>query len=841
MQPNSIRRRDLLVGLAALGGMALLLTGGGFLPDRIFHYGDWTTYYIPLRTHLVEAWRAGDLLPLWWPSLLGGFPIGANPQYGLFYPPHWLLLVMPLGFGLSLITWAHLVWGGLGVWALLRGRGAEMLPAVLGGIIYLAAGPMLSATSTVNLSLALAWLPWVLHWFPLGVKAGSRWARRGAAAALAAMFLVGGLEILMWSVLLLPFWVYASSRIYLDQGPEFGNSTALKSRIGPVVRGLIVIGIAALALAAVQMLPSLELIGQSTRMEGIDPREASRFAAVFGRWTGLLLPRLTWNPNTLTSWVSLTGDMRAHFLPSLYLGMAALMLAILGWRRAPRGDRGVMAWTGGLGVLLGLGPNLPLIGTLAGLIPGGAFYRFQEKYLFLTVLAVAYLAGWGLQALKEKRRNRLLTAAGLAGMAGAVLLWVLGPSAVSFLIRWSGQHLTQYGATMLPSYHTAQVTSLAATAGVCLAAGLLFGPAGRRRMKTSAAAAWVTVLVGLELATAGYGFFRTTSLAELRTPGGAASVILEEGRAARAIRWMLIDDEAAPYVLFADPDRQLELYRRWIVPNLGPLQALPTFDGASALRLRPQARAEASWRLASESTRIPLGGALGIRYLLLTDMDTAARIQSLPAVEALYPTSTHPVDAATTVPPLLVLENRAALQPLQLVFDWLTATDDEEAFERLCTSGLVPNRQVVISPAPPGVDPEAILLPTPPDRGLPDPEPEWRIAVIDRSSDHVQLCVTTAAPALLVRCEYPYRGWRATVSGEQVKIHAANVVHQAVEVGAGTSEVTFAFRPRIFFWGGILSLLGLIWFLFPLRHWIPISRDRITILRNRNLISRNRI
>lgn len=810
------RDRDLLTALAVLGGMALLLTGGGFLPDRIFHYGDWASYYIPLRMHLVEAWRGGDLLPLWWHGILGGFPVGANPQYGLFYPPHWLLPLLPLDFGLTLITWAHLFWGGLGMWRLLRGRGAKGVPALLGGIIYIGSGPVLCATSSVNLSLALAWLPWVLHWFPLGLKREGRWARRLAAVALAAMFLTGGLEILVWSVLIIPFWVWVSSRIYLGPRPGSGDIPRPQKRIRPVVLGIVVIGGAAAALAAVQILPGLELFFHSTRTHGIDPREASRFIAVAGRLSGSVLPRVSWNPETMTSWVSVTGDVRAHFLPSLYLGATALTLSVAGWRRAPRGDRAMMAWIVVLAVLFGLGSDLPVIGTLARLVPGSALFRYPEKYLLLVVLAVAYMSGWGLQALKERGGGRLLILAGLAGLVGAALMLAAGGTRTAFLLGWNGQQIASFGAAGLSVYQISQVAGLAATAGICLAGGLLLSSDRSRRIGTSTAAAVIVSLVLVELIAAGRGFLRTTPLSDLMAPGGAASSILEDGRGGRAARWILADDEAAPLGLFADPDRQLELYREWIVPNLAPLQGIPTFDGSSALRLMPQARAEATWRLTSESTRIPLGGALAIRYFLLTKPETATRVGSHHAARIIYPSGALPQEAAGTVPPLLVIENLAALQPIQVVYDWLVAADDEDAFERLRTSGLVPNQQVVLSPGPSTAGPGHPELPSPPPGGLPGTEPEYRITVMSRGDDVLKLKVSTPMPGLLVRSEYPYPGWRVRVNGRTERIHSANVVLQAVPLPAGTSEISFVFRPPLYIWGGIISLLGLIWFVAPL-------------------------
>ncbi len=788
------------MAVVVLGLFSLLLIIGGFLPDRIFQYGDWVSYYLPLRMHLVEAWRSGDLLPLWWHGILGGFPAGANPQFGLFYPPHWVLLLIPIGPGLTLLTWAHLFWFGFGMWTLLRGRGVQEAPALLGGIICIGAGPVMSATSSVTLLMALAWLPWLLHWIPEGLKKEGFRARRLAAAALAAMLLTGGLEVLIWSLLIFPFWLLAVS--------GKGARTVLALSVA--------VGIAAAAVAAVQLLPALELIWHSTRTQGIDPMEAARFTATPGRLTGLLLPLVSWNPKTLTSWVTVTGIVRAHFLPALYLGAAVVALAVNGWRLAPRGDRIVMLGIALLSLLFGLGSGLPVIGSLAGLIPGGTLFRYPEKYLLIFVLSMAYMAAWGLQAVIERRGTGLLRIIGLAGLTAALAMWIGGETSAKILLQMNGLEVASFGSDALPSYLNSQVIWLAATSGISLAAGSLFLPAFRWRKSGRAPVYMVLLLVAAELTAGGRGFLRTTVLSQLLSRSGAATAIGHEGAdGGRAARWSLSDYESAPLGVFTDPDRQIDLYREWMVPNLTTLQGVSTFDGSSALRVKPQARAEASWRLASEDTRILLGGALGIRYLLITDSDVAARISAHPAARTLYPAAPEGTPDTDTGPPLYVIENLVSLEPLQLVYDWLTASDDEEAFELLRSSGLMPNRQVVISPGPTSGIRSSPALPEPAGEGIIEPPPGSSIRILDRSDDRLTLEITTPRRALLVRSEYPYPGWNVSIDGRRERIYSANVVLQAVEIPAGTSEVTFHFRPTLYIWGGFITIFSLIWFAVP--------------------------
>jgi len=846
-----------------LGLLALVVVGPGLLPGRVFAWGDWLTYYLPLRDHLAAAWKAGEVLPLWWPQVLNGYPVGANPQFGLFYPPHLLLAVLPLGTALALLAGLHLFWGGLGMSVLLRRRGADPAAALLGGVVYLAAGPALAASSSVTLTLALAWLPWVLHLFPLGLEAGAVRPRLGAAVALALMLLGGGLEVLLWTVLLLPFWIYASWRIYLGAGPGFGLRPPLARRLGPLVLGLLVVGGLALLLSGVQLLPFLELVGRSTRSAVMDPG-LSRFTTEPGRLLALLFPWAGWDPSSLTSWVEHTGQVRAHYLPSLFFGITVLVLAVQGWRGSPLPERRVLGTVLLLTLLFGLGSGLPGVGRLEGLVPGSGFYRYPEKYLLLTVPVLAWFAAWGLDRRLAFLRTPslpgdtpvgptgrpLLVVAALAVLASLVLL-VPGDGPARWLLKWQGMGASATIRGPLDGYVLRQVAGLVLTAGVALAVRELLWPRAdrgkksgqpdqdgsldRTRLAEVIPARWapqaVSGLVALELLLTGWAFFETAPLGRLREPmplaltiqersgetpeiSGAVTMGAERPTAdevpnTRTARWTPFHQEQAPARMFNRPQDQRLLYQAWLVPNLAVLQGISTFDGLAALRVTEQALAENSWRTLPESERLPMARALGVRWLVVTDYDL---VMQLMREEGIIHTSVdHPRPIGVLPAPTSVfIFDTNAPAPVRVVHDWETAPDAAAAFARMRERADDPGRRVVLHPGASGRGARPQGLPETPPRAWAEGARPGTVEKVSETSDRLVYRVTSERPCLLLVAGTPYPGWRAEVNGNDQPVWAADLAFRAVPVGRGTSEVVLHFRPPSLPWGAAATLMGLL-------------------------------
>jgi hypothetical protein len=370
-------RRDLIV-VGALAAAVLALTarvwmrsGGAF-----FNHGDLYAYHWPLRHHTAAALISGRL-PFWNPYVMLGVPHAANPQAALFYPGTILGFLLPVVTSLVWDQIAHLLWAGLGAFLLARSARLPRAGAAALAAAY-ALSPFLIYRVTAGiptLVAALSWAPWAwLAWLSASVPLLS--------AVFALQFFSGHPQFLVINAVGMGLWS-------LSYGVWKGHFLAL--RLG---RTLLLGAMGAMALAAVQWVPTLELLRGSSRADWPE-----QFRAAYSlRFQDLLL----WlSPGAFGT--PLGGgwdDAISVFYESggVWLGVIALSLAVVGLARGRARSGPVLLAL--LGAALALGANGPLAPLLNA--PGFSYLRTPSRWSFLSLWGLWLLAGAGVHALSRR-------------------------------------------------------------------------------------------------------------------------------------------------------------------------------------------------------------------------------------------------------------------------------------------------------------------------------------------------------------------------------------------------------------------------------------------------------
>ncbi len=366
--------------------------------NLILARGDIFLYFYPYWSAAAEALRNGRI-PLWNPHLFMGTPFLANSQVGFFYPlnwPVWLLLPTPYAVSASILL--HLLIAGLG--AYLAGRrtlGLGRWGGLVTAVLFALGGYLTAQVEHINQLQGLAWMPWFL-WVAALVfrsKTGNRWVLVGqGAVGFALLFslqllaghtqtsFITGVMLLVWGAAHgLEAWLLRNSPHGLGLSFQWWRFV----RRLPLV--LLMGGGLALLLTAVQLLPTFELIQQSSRQGGLTPNEVLSFSLHPLLLNRALLP--AYGQSLFSEYVAI-------------LPLTALLLAFLAawqWRQW-RGVLPVVALVL-LGLLLALGIFNPLNWLLARL-PGFNLFRVPARWLAVYGLGVALLAGLGWQMVLDR-------------------------------------------------------------------------------------------------------------------------------------------------------------------------------------------------------------------------------------------------------------------------------------------------------------------------------------------------------------------------------------------------------------------------------------------------------
>src|SRR5581483_6173851 len=104
----------LYLGLPLVAFFHCLVLGKSyFVNDLLFGYG-------PIRTFLKDQLSQGRF-PLWNQYLWAGQPFFADPNTQMVYPPNYLSLLFPLGYGYSVFFAIHMALAGFGAHLWLKG------------------------------------------------------------------------------------------------------------------------------------------------------------------------------------------------------------------------------------------------------------------------------------------------------------------------------------------------------------------------------------------------------------------------------------------------------------------------------------------------------------------------------------------------------------------------------------------------------------------------------------------------------------------------------------------------------------------------------------------------
>ncbi|HEX8255195.1 MAG TPA: hypothetical protein VF846_18790 [Thermoanaerobaculia bacterium] len=339
-----MRHRFALLLLSALA-MPLFLPS--LLQRQVFTLRDHFDYFQPLRAFTADELQAGRL-PFWNPYNASGEPWLANPQTGVFYPPTWLFVVLPFESAYMLYLLLHLLILGWGAY-LLFARSVSPGAALVGATALMFSGPVLSLLDVQNNLATLAWIP-----LALWCAAEGAW-RRGALV-LALAFLGGE-----------PFFAALAALLYVCVRRN---------------RDAVWTAICAFGISAVQLLPFLEFVMTSDRAGGMEDALILRDSMSLRDWLHIAIP----------------GATTQQFIPVVYMGLVAIVLALIGASTARR-NVATRGWLLLLACSIAISTGPALLTKLPLTL-----FRYPARLVPVAAVAMAALVAFGWDRIRPNRR-----------------------------------------------------------------------------------------------------------------------------------------------------------------------------------------------------------------------------------------------------------------------------------------------------------------------------------------------------------------------------------------------------------------------------------------------------
>lgn len=364
-----------------------------FFLTKVFYFGDNFNLFIPNKIFFINEVKKG-IFPLWNPLILAGTPYIADLGIFPFYPGNLFFLFFSPEIALMVLAIVEVFLAGLFMKLYLKTLGFDNYLSLLGGVILMFSGSVISHIGNISILNVIIWLPLILYFLEKSFSENSFKNIFLTSLFLTISFLGGHLQLFYYNFIFL--LIYLLFKIKAD----------LRTKIKKGFSILILFFL----FSSFQILPFLEFASLSTRpvadfsysTEGsINPIITLRFflAEVYGR----LKDGYSWGPGAPMErgYADVTG----------YFGFIPLILVF--WVILDRKRRnGASFWLlcFFLFLILSFGKFTPLYFLFFKFFPFFSRFRNPTQFLFLSTFSGVLVMVYALEnILREKfSKQRLI-------------------------------------------------------------------------------------------------------------------------------------------------------------------------------------------------------------------------------------------------------------------------------------------------------------------------------------------------------------------------------------------------------------------------------------------------
>ena len=759
-----------LAALAILTLLILWFCSALIFSDQVPFFRDLANYFYPLRFSLYESYKSGEL-PLWDRHFAQGFPLLAAFQPGAFYPPHAILRFFPFFLAIRLLFVLHFLIAAIGAYMLLRRWRHSCYLSIVGALLFTLGGTIVSLSNLLNHFQTAVWLPWVILNWERALRAPSWRSFLIFTVVSSVQFIAGSPEMFAMSMAL----VAVDGLRIRSMEP----AVSYQRIIGLFVAGNLLV----VAVTMAQVLPTLELILQSRRLQTIPAGEALQWS---------------FNPLSLVNFFFLDKEVdltlgngtrlffarRAPLLVSNYLGAISLFCLCLWFFYSTIRERVVVIALLAASLIIAFGDYTPVFPFLFNHVPLVSALRFPEKCLFFTYALLFYMTINGLREFLNAEEKSIKVPSLILGLI--CLVWL----AIYLVCRFNSDILADFVATKsgvppLTNIHAGVVASVLANLErqVILSGGIfvIFWLVKTKEIRLALFSVLLVAVVYVDLTWAhrSYLFPLRPDFVDARQ-----SVIPPAETGMKRVFYYPLTQNLHPNFLavLGRPSfkEATALSFQNLLPNVGILYGVDYMQEIDALGRQPYTDFLYFASHLDPSRQVKLFRALNIGYLVSFQPLSAQGLtlkRQFPAYYSWLYEVDNPIPRAYIVGKITAEHN------------------PDKTLRRLSSNEFDPTREVIL-------DREIANRSTRPLKAT---------SKIVRYDNRVVTIQTSANDqGILVLADSYYPGWKAYVDGVEKPILRANHFFRAVALPDGDHVVEFKYDPMSFKIGAWISGLTII-------------------------------
>jgi hypothetical protein len=359
------------------------------IPD--FGESDVLHLNLPLKDILSTSLKS-KTWPLWTPLLANGFPVLAEGQMGTFYLPNLLLFrFFPLvtAYNLNIVIAYFL--NGIGMFLLLRKLKLKYYASLIGSIIYLFCGFFSVHLNHFNLLQAASLTPVVLY-AALRLFHKSSMINLVFFSFLLSQQIFTGHFYIVFITLCAVLITYCFYSIFVRENEGVKNTFFRFGILGASC-------VLSLALSAIQLIPTMELMSLSSRRNGLDYDTVTSYPYPFKHLISFISPYYFGNPAHGT-YPHFSANWGIFWENTAYIGIVPFFLALgsIFFLKDKRVRYAAVLVI--VSFLLVLGKNSPMYFIFT--FPFFNLFRVPSKYLLIMGIGIAVLFSFMVGKIKNR-------------------------------------------------------------------------------------------------------------------------------------------------------------------------------------------------------------------------------------------------------------------------------------------------------------------------------------------------------------------------------------------------------------------------------------------------------